>query len=249
MHEIICRFSKGSEVRWVSHLETMRVIERALRRANIMICYTEGFNPRPRLAMGPALPAGVTSEAEMLALFLAAKYDPEDLKERLNEQLPTAFRILTTWAVPPYGKKQTLGDIDTTEYLVTVQGPADAEELQRRAVGLLSLGEIPYTRHREKKTQQIDLRALILNLAVGEAQTGTQVKMTLRTGSGGGARPQEVLELLGIAGEAWTTSCHRLGLYAGQKENNNQQKSPRLRGLLNRQAQQRRNNRPRDAQR
>jgi radical SAM-linked protein len=239
MQEIICRFSKGEDVKWVSHLETMRVLERALRRAQIAVAYTEGFNPRPRLALGPALSAGMTSEAELVALFLALKMDPDDLKSRLNKQLPPALQIEAAWAVPAYGKKQTLGDIDTADYIANVHGPADADELQRRAVGLLSCVEIPFTRHREKKIQELDLRPLILKLSASEIDSVTAISMSVRTGSGGGVRPQEVLAQLGITGSEWEVSFHRVALYAGQPQAETKPKAPRLRGLYSRQSHQR----------
>ena len=242
MQEIICRYTKGAEVRWVSHLETLRMLERALRRAKIGVAYSQGYNPRPRLAMGPALPAGMTSEVEMVALFLAQRTFPEDLKNRLNEQLPEGFIIQTAWAIPAYGKKQTLGDIDTSEFIARVKGPAGAEELERRAVGLLSCEALPFTRYREKKTQQLDLRPLILHISVGEsADNFAEVKMILQTGSSGGVRPQEILEQLGIAGADWEVSCHRQGLYASAKKTTAKPKGPRLRALHGDQARRRHN--------
>jgi hypothetical protein len=147
------------------------------------------------------------------------------------------------WAIPPYKKKQTLGDIDTAEYEVRVKGPAGAEELERRIVGLLSQETIPLTRQREKKTQQIDLRPLILGLSASEGEGGVIIKMTLRTGSSGGARPLEVLEQLGIIlGPEWEVICHRIGLYAGpaQSENKPRPKSPGLGRLQGRSFGQRR---------
>jgi len=206
-------------VKWVSHLETLRVLERALRRAQLPVAYSQGYNPRARLALGPALPAGMTSDAELVAVFFERRMEAEELKSRLNAQLPPAFRVHTAWAIPPYKKKQTLGDIDTAEYRVTVKGPADGEELERRIVGLLSQESIPLTRQREKKTQQIDLRPLILGLSAAEAEGGASIKMILRTGSSGGARPLEVLAQLGLAlGKEWQVACHRTGLYAGRSE-------------------------------
>ncbi len=214
MQEIICRFAKGEQVKWVSHLETIKVLERALRRAQIPMAYTEGYNPRPRLAMGPALPAGMTSDAELTALFLLRRTDADELKEGLNAQLPPGFRILTAWAIPAYGKKQTLGDIDTAEYVARVTGPVEAEELQRRVVGLLSCRELPFTRQREKKTQHIDLRPWILALTTTEAEGGSEIGMTLRTGSAGGVRPMELLEQIGVSGAEWEITCHRQALYS-----------------------------------
>ena len=59
------RYAKVGKVRWTSHRDAARIWERALRRAELAVAYTEGFSPRPRLHFGLALPTGYESDAEL----------------------------------------------------------------------------------------------------------------------------------------------------------------------------------------
>ena len=68
---IIARFEKGEAVRFVSHLDIQRTFQRAFRRANIPLAYSQGFNPHPQLSFATALSLGYTSEAEWFDVKLA----------------------------------------------------------------------------------------------------------------------------------------------------------------------------------
>jgi radical SAM-linked protein len=73
----------------------MRALERALRRAGLPIAYSEGFNPRPKIAyLTRALKVGETSDTCEAELTFSDWVKPEKLKETLNQQLPSGFRIL-----------------------------------------------------------------------------------------------------------------------------------------------------------
>ncbi|HVT77145.1 MAG TPA: TIGR03936 family radical SAM-associated protein, partial [Acidimicrobiales bacterium] len=60
------RYTKLGKVRWISHRDIARCVERAVRRAKLPVAYSEGFSPRPRIAFGLALPTGAESSAEYL---------------------------------------------------------------------------------------------------------------------------------------------------------------------------------------
>jgi radical SAM-linked protein len=215
---LICRYRKGEEVRWLSHLDVKRTLERAMRRAQLPVALTQGHNPHPKLSLGPPLPLGATGEAELLAIHLEAAMEPTELKERLNAQLPPGLEVLEAWAVPGYRKKETFGEVDVAEYQVTVQGGPEAEVVRSRVRALLSREEIPVQRGGERPERRVDLRPLILGLEVtGEEEGAVEVRMRLRTGSHGGARPQEILELLGLGGEECAARYQRTAVYAGQR--------------------------------
>ena len=67
------KFTRGEEVKYISHLDMLKVFERALRRANIPIAYNKGFNPRPQIVFGLPLSVGVTSESEYADLEIYEK--------------------------------------------------------------------------------------------------------------------------------------------------------------------------------
>jgi len=95
MQKVKLTYKKGEEVRFIGHLDMVRVFQRALRRADLPISYTEGFNPHPKISFGPALKLGLTSEDQTLTLTLEKPLSLEEIKLKLDEVLPAGISILT----------------------------------------------------------------------------------------------------------------------------------------------------------
>lgn len=94
------RYSKKGDTRFLSHLELVSCLSRALRRTGLRIKYSRGFHPLPKLSFGPALSVGIESEAEYADVELEEGIRPEELKERLNNQLPHDIRVLDVQTIP-----------------------------------------------------------------------------------------------------------------------------------------------------
>lgn len=215
MQQIVCRFAKGEAVKYISHLDLMRALERGMRRARLPLAYSEGFNPRPRVSYASALSVGHTSDAELMAFDLTDPMDPSAVREALNTALPKGLEILRAWATPPHKRKTTLGDIDTAEYSVTIEGPLGNVDLEKRAAELLARDEVWITRVRDKSAKQLNLRPLVGAVSATEAgERKAELHLRLRTGSSGGAKPEEVMAALGIEGREFRARVHRSGLYA-----------------------------------
>jgi radical SAM-linked protein len=215
MAQIICRYRKGEEVRWISHLDLKRTLERAMRRAGLPLALTEGHNPRPKLSYGPPLPLSATGDAELLAVHLSKALAPAAFKERLNAQLPAGIEVTDAWVLPGHSKKVTLGDIDVAEYAVAVEGDVEADELRHRVSELLAREKLTVTRGGDRPERVIDIRPLILGLDVASAEQGPPaLRMRLQTGSHGGARPHEVVSLLGLDRDGIVVRYRRTGIYA-----------------------------------
>lgn len=89
------RYTKGEEIEFISHLDHMRVLERALRRADLPIAYSQGFNPRPKIAyLTRALKVGETSEVCEAELTFEGWIKVETVKSALNQVLPPGFGIV-----------------------------------------------------------------------------------------------------------------------------------------------------------
>ncbi|HOW43112.1 MAG TPA: TIGR03936 family radical SAM-associated protein [Candidatus Omnitrophota bacterium] len=92
-------FSKKERMKFISHLDLMRLLIRALRRADVPLKLTEGFSPHPKLSIKRALKLGLESEAEEATIVLRELVRPEEFKTRLQRQLPAGISILTArWA-------------------------------------------------------------------------------------------------------------------------------------------------------
>ncbi|MFC1590211.1 TIGR03936 family radical SAM-associated protein [Candidatus Omnitrophota bacterium] len=87
------RFSKSGEMRYISHLDLVRLFHRASRRAGIPVTITKGFSPRLKISIERALKLGVESLEERAAFYLDERMDPGPFKDRLNANLPEGVRI------------------------------------------------------------------------------------------------------------------------------------------------------------
>ena len=86
-------FTKTGAMRYISHLDLMRLLTRAARRGSLPLFFTEGFSPHPKLRIKRALKLGVESEHEEAEIVLTRKMNPLLFSYRLNRQLPEGIRI------------------------------------------------------------------------------------------------------------------------------------------------------------
>ncbi|MBU4346533.1 MAG: TIGR03936 family radical SAM-associated protein [Candidatus Omnitrophica bacterium] len=93
MYKMNFVFAKKGTMRFISHLDLMRLFMRALRRADFPLKITQGFNPHPKLSIKRALKLGVESDNEEAAIVLKEQISPEEFKQRLQRQLPEGIFI------------------------------------------------------------------------------------------------------------------------------------------------------------
>ena len=121
-------FEKTGNAVWISHLDLMRLFQRAFKRAGLPLTHTQGFNPRPSVSIALPLSVGVESHCELLDFELDGEEVPYDeIRQRLNEVLVDGVKIL---AVCKKGRK--LGELSLLHCMVTMEYddgvPADAVE-------------------------------------------------------------------------------------------------------------------------
>lgn len=93
MYKIRFSFSKRGAMRYISHLDLMRLFMRAMRRADLPLKMTEGFSPHPKLSIKRALKLGLESDNEEASIVLREFIKPEEFSERLQRQLPEGIEI------------------------------------------------------------------------------------------------------------------------------------------------------------
>lgn len=110
------RYVKGDAVRFLSHLDIVRAISRAIGVGSVPAAFSRGFNPHPRLSFGPPLPVGATGEAEFFDIELTREMPPEELGARLASGLPCGL------AVASVSRRTTAGsiasDAEAAEYVI-----------------------------------------------------------------------------------------------------------------------------------
>lgn len=183
------RYARRGPVRFLSHLDLIRAVERAVRRTSLQTAFTEGFHPRLRLAFASALPVGAESEAEWLDLDLRAESPASaaDVMAALNAALPPGLEVLAAREVI-FPCKNLGGIIGLSVW--RLEGPVyDAAQAERRWRDLPAEGPWNVIR----RSQRRDVRPLIerLEFHPDHMTLGARIVQT------GSVKPDEVLTLLG----------------------------------------------------
>lgn len=171
------RYSKLGKVRFVSHRDGARLWERALRRVDLPVAYTEGFTPRPKLSFGMALPTGAESTAEYIDIELAAgsSIEPTDPAIRcgLSAALPVGMdvQVIARRATNGESRLMSLQD-EVTSTTWELSGPG----LEPGAIGpaadaLLDASELVVERERKGQTRVDDVRPVIRRLEADPSDT------------------------------------------------------------------------------
>ncbi|MEP0804404.1 MAG: DUF2344 domain-containing protein [Chloroflexota bacterium] len=199
-------FSKQGALRYTGHLDLHKLWERAARRAELPLAYSQGFHPQPKISMAAALPLGFSSRCEVLDMKLERDIPLEGLRDTLQETLPPGIQVLAIEQVDDRAPAlQTR--VVSAEYEVTLTEPVDGSELKRKIESVMDAESILRTR----RGKEYDLRPLIESLALSEGEPqGMKIVMKLSAREGATGRPEEVLDVLGIAFEGTRIERTRL---------------------------------------
>jgi radical SAM-linked protein len=192
-------FGKDAELKYISHLDLLRVWERALRRAGVPLAYSQGFNPRPKLFFAAALPVGCTGRAEMLDLILERRVGLRTFASSLKAQMPNGLQLHSVSEVdltlPPLPS-----EVIAAEYEVRVQGDETTDAVKARLDALLAAASIPRTRQRPDGARAYDLRPLVQSLQLAGRRGDIAIlRMCLQADARGTGRPDEVMAALGMS--------------------------------------------------
>ena len=195
-------FSKQGALRYTGNLDLHRLWERAARRAELPLAYSQGFHPQPKINLAAALPLGFSSRCEVMDMKLEADTPLDDLPARLQATLPPDIQVLKAEQVDDNAPAlQT--QVDSAEYEVTFTEAVPASDLDRKIASVMESTSLP----RERRGKPYDLRPLIRELKL---TSKTTLFMHLFAHENATGRPEEVLDVLGIEFEGTRIERSRL---------------------------------------
>ena len=185
-------FSKADEVKYVGHLDTIELFDRAFRRAKLPISFSEGFNPRPKLTFAHPLAVGISSNGEIGEIELSEKMSERDFIVRLNDALPGPIRITKAEYIEE--KKSLMSLVKSAEYTIKI----DEDEITGEQIENLLLQEqiIIEKTSKSGKVSNIDIKPMILSWEFVD-RADKIFKVELKTGSNENLRPDIIIKLLG----------------------------------------------------
>lgn len=170
------RFNKLGKVRWISHRDIARCVERAVRRGKLPVAYSEGFSPRPRIAFGLALPTGAESLAEYLDIdFGTNEVDVAAVGSAMSAGLPVGIDVTATAPVPAAALSLQEGVVACRWELGVFGDPMPSGWFERAASRLLAADELVVTRERKGQMVSDDIRPNITALSAEARPDGTPI--------------------------------------------------------------------------
>ena len=216
MQRLRITFSRGEELKYITHLDLMRLWQRALRRAEVPLSYSQGFSPHPQLSLATPLAVGVTGSGELMDIHLERRISPHFFLKTITPQLPqgiTVSEIVET--APKTPSLQSL--MRSAEYSIVIECARDKNEIEDAIAFLLQKDDLPWQHARDKEIRKYDLRRLIDDLWLIEWQPAVCViGMLLRCDSTGTGRPEQVALALGFT--ETPKSLHRNRLLLAKPE-------------------------------
>jgi radical SAM-linked protein len=189
------RYTKRGKIRWISHRDVARALERAFRITQLPLAFTEGFSPRPKVSFGLALSTGHESEAEYLDLEFLHPVDLRELPALLTTALPEGMEIVD--AVPLSERAPALQEaVTAVEWQVGVAhndgSPVASEDVRMCVEAALAVEALPAERRRKGRIVTEDVRPVIRRIDVPDANGDTEIVMELST-QPRSAKPGEIL--------------------------------------------------------
>jgi radical SAM-linked protein len=213
--KIRIKFTKTGVLKFVGHLDLLRMFQKAFRRASIPIAYSQGFNPHQQISIGAPLPIGVTSEGEYMDIQLSGPITPADAMDALNQTLPEEIRI-TNWIELDDQAKSSMAILQGGAYKIKCyKWNLTFEETLEKLEAFMEKDEIIITKISKKKEKEMDIREGILKLEyLPDEDT---FYMLLATGSQFNVKPEFVLEafskFVGSEYDPYNFNFHRVELY------------------------------------
>ena len=198
MNRLRIRFSREQDIKFISHLDIMRLWQRALNRAGIPLAYSEGFSPHPRISLAAPLAIEVTSQAELMDIFCTKWVSPHWFTAAVSQQLPPGIEILQVYQAV-LGQPSLQSQVRYAEYKVEVETERGQKDVESALTNLLSAKHLPWQHQRDTGTRNYDLRALIDELRlIDYHHPYCTIGMRLRCDSSGSGRPEQVTAALGF---------------------------------------------------
>jgi len=212
----ICRlrFARSGSLSYVGHLDLMRTFERSLRRAELPLLHSQGYNPRPMLVFALPLGVGISTTDDYLDVSFAEEVDCGHLMEALAPKLPAGLCVLDAWPVPETSTS-IMALVSAASYRLTAPG------IQAALRRLFLLNEVIVEKKSKGQIRSLDIRPLMLAIIEDNPGKENECTVLVCAGSHENVRPDLLLKALTAYADyplrdGMNCAIERTGLFAGE---------------------------------
>jgi radical SAM-linked protein len=160
---LVIRYSKKGRMRFASHRDIARAVERGVRKAGLPVAYSAGFSPHPKISYAGGAPTGTASEAEYLEIALTGQCAAPDVRDQLSAALPDGIDVIEVLELAGGLGRDGGPRLEASLWRVVLPGVAPAEAA-RAAAAFLAAKSVMVERSTSKGTRRLDARAAVVTL-------------------------------------------------------------------------------------
>lgn len=193
VQRLMVRYAKRGRMRFASHRDIARAVERGVRRAGLPVAHSAGFSPHPKISYSGGAPTGAASEAEYLEISLTAGLDPESVRARLDAALPDGIDVIEVADLAATQAPQ----LEASEWEVVLPGVAE-DDAASAVEAFLAAAHAEVDRLTSKGVRRLDARAGVVSLeldrrATAEDQPGCAILRMVVRHMTPAVRPEDIL--------------------------------------------------------
>ncbi len=215
MSNYILKYARDERVKYISHLDFVRLFHRTIRRTGMNFVFSQGFNPHPVMMVAQPLSVGVTSECEYMKVGFDGDYSEEYVINTINSSFPPGYKILDAKKLG--GKEIDLTKLDRAVYTVELEYEGDAD-----IASILAKSELNVMKKSKSGVKESNIRPYIYELEKLSAENGIlKLKMCIAIGSAYNLKPQSVIDDMDMYFANFNSgfmNIHRNSMTQGGKE-------------------------------
>lgn len=225
---IRAKFNKKNYLKYIGHLDTLRLFQRTFNRAGIPVKYSEGFNPHPRFSIANPLSVGIESDGEYMDIELIEKIHVSEFIDKMNNILPRDVQILA--AIYPEDEKSISAQLSWALYEIRfdIKENLSLEEVEKIIEDWLNNGEIIISRLRKQGKRKVmkeeNIRPLISKIDyINKKDAEVVIEVLMKVGDNGNLRPSDFMDALNsidkLTIDVETALLNRKALYIESGDN------------------------------
>ncbi|WP_312815749.1 TIGR03936 family radical SAM-associated protein [Sedimentibacter sp.] len=196
---LIVKYTKTGNLKYISHLDVLRFIQRAVKRAGINAKYSEGFNPHMKTSFGFPLSLGIESIGEYFEIELNEDIKPDDFVNKMNSVLPKEMQVLK--AAYSDDSRSLMSRSSYTEYLFNIELiNSDFNKLNNLIKEIVETGIVFIKQKKNKKnkmvTKEYNTKDFITYLNAIEKPGKIVIESTFITAETGSMKPSELIKVI-----------------------------------------------------
>lgn len=188
---MIAEFEKMGRMSWFSHLDLQNTMQRALRRAQLPVAYSQGFNPHVLTSFATALSVGCQSRGEVMEVEMAGEISPEEFAEKLNACLPDGLKVRRCAPVPD-SAPALMAKVAEAGYDVT----APNADLTQAVEAFLKAEEVMVEKRSKTKTRLVNIRPMVHEITCAFDGKDSRLSMVLEQTNANALKVELVMQAL-----------------------------------------------------